>query len=448
MRDIKIPAEILSIIDILSGYGYGAYVVGGAVRDMRLGKTPHDWDVCTSATPDEIKKCFKEYRIIDTGLKHGTVTILMNDGQYEVTTFRIDGVYSDGRHPDQVSFTTNINSDLARRDFTINAMAWSPASGFVDPFGGLNDLKSKIIRCVGNPDERFSEDGLRILRAVRFMSTLGFSIEENTGDSIIKNCDLLEYISAERIASELNKTLLGPGVRLALTAYWKVISIPIPEINAAIGFDQKNPHHGYSLWGHTVEAIANSEMSLIIRLSMLLHDLSKPQCTSFDEQGIGHFYGHPKLSSEMADGILHRLKYDKETIEAVTQLIQYHDNHILSTSPAIKRWLNRLGESRFRELLAVERADALAHKDPRERIAELDSAEQMLAAVLSEVPSFTIKDLKINGSDVISLGVPEGKGVGFVLRTLLDMVIDEKIQNEEIVLKQTVSQIMNQTNIC
>lgn len=305
---MQINKNAEKLIRQLNNQGYEAFIVGGCVRDYLLGLTPHDTDICTNALPEQTKKCFEAYHTFDTGIKHGTISVVCGDEVYEITTYRIDGDYSDNRHPDSVSFTRNINEDLQRRDFTVNAMAYNAEYGLVDPYGGKNDLKDKIIRCVGNPDTRFNEDALRILRALRFASVYGFSIEENTSKSIFKNADLLKNIATERVTSEFLKLICGKDAVKILDAYRETIAVIIPEITVMFNFNQNNIHHSYDLWQHTLTALGTIEPNSILRMTMLLHDIGKPSVKTTDNSGQSHFQGHQLESKKIADKILHRLR--------------------------------------------------------------------------------------------------------------------------------------------
>ena len=311
--DIKIPKDVASIIDQLDEHGYDAYVVGGCVRDSILGRTPNDWDICTSATPDQMIAIFEDYEVIPTGLQHGTITIVINHTPYEITTFRIDGKYLDNRRPDKVSFTTDIVQDLSRRDFTMNSMAYNPKVGLVDPYNGQQDIQSKVIRCVGNADDRFNEDALRIIRALRFASVYGFEISSDTAQSIHNNAGLLNNIAVERINVELCKLLCGKGVLDILLNYSDVIATIIPEIKPCIGFNQNNRYHQYTIYDHIAHAVSNyTGQDIIVKVALLLHDIGKPLCYTEDENG-GHFYGHGEPSRDIAEEVVRRLKFDNYT---------------------------------------------------------------------------------------------------------------------------------------
>lgn len=436
----KIPEEVMFIIQELNRDGYEAYIVGGALRDSILNKPVHDWDICTSATPDEIIKTFPYEDIIPTGLKHGTITIVINDNHYEITTFRIDGDYSDGRRPDNVEFTTNIFEDLRRRDFTINAMAYNPFQGFVDPFNGIEDIKNKIIRCVGNPNDRFNEDGLRILRSIRFSAQLGFTIEEETSKSIHRNKLLLNTISKERIQSELFKILesnyCGNNI---LRKYSDIICQCIPEIKPMIGFEQNNPYHIYDVWEHTLHCMDflvyydDKYKNIILRLAVLLHDVGKPYCYSEDNDGIGHFYHHANISCDMSEKILKNLKCSNDIIDNVCELIKNHDVQFVPTRSFVKRMLNKLGETQLRRLIILKNCDIYGQKQNQsgERIEKLFDIICILNEIIVENECFKLKDLAINGNDLIEYGIPQGKIIGSILNELLYMVIDNEVNNDK-----------------
>ena len=432
---IDIPEGALSVIGKLEAAGFNAYAVGGCVRDSLLGKEPKDWDICTSALPQQVLECFQDCRVIETGLKHGTVTIMIEGFPYEVTTFRIDGDYSDNRRPDSVEFTDTLKEDLSRRDFTINAMAYNPKSGIVDFFDGMADLKTGRIRCVGDPDKRFCEDALRIMRALRFAAVLGFSIEDGTAKAMHENRSLLANISVERISAELNKLIVGKNIPALLLKHVDIITEIIPELIPAIGFKQNTPYHCYDVFRHTLYSVESAPRDVHIRLTMLFHDIGKPSRYT-EADGVGHFYGHAKVSADMAGSILKRLKYDNDTIETVTQLIIYHDAIFKPRRKQIKRWLNKIGEARFRQLVEVKKADAMAQalhvRD--ERVAAMNEALAVLDEILEKRLCFSLKDLAIDGRDLIAIGVPEGARIGAILNRLVLMVIDEEIENDKAAL--------------
>lgn len=432
MGNITIPSGAREIINTLTTAGFEAYVVGGCVRDSLLSLEPHDWDICTSALPSEVLACFSGKRIIDTGMKHGTVTVLTDNIGYEVTTFRIDGDYSDHRRPDSVSFTHNLTEDLSRRDFTINAMAYNDDVGLVDPFGGQEALQRREISCVGDPLCRFNEDALRIMRALRFASTYGFSIEHETANTIHCLASSLNNIAVERIQSELCKLLLGDGVLNILLEYSDVIATIIPEMKPCIGFDQNNRYHEYTVYDHIAHAVANYKGDDIsIKIALLLHDIGKPLCYTENASG-GHFYGHSVPSRDIAETIMKRLRFDNKTKTEALELVLYHDSVIEPTPKTVRRWLNKIGEHRFSQLLKIRMADILAHaKDTQQsRIERCNALKSIMADVLAEEQCFSLKDLAIHGKDILSLGVPEGKIIGNTLRYILDMVINGDVPNE------------------
>lgn len=427
----SIPEHARIVVDRLEYCGYEAYVVGGCVRDSLLGRTPKDWDVCTNALPDEVLRVFRRFHVIKTGLKHGTVTVMVNHEPVEVTTYRIDGEYTDNRHPDAVQFVSDIEADLARRDFTINAMAYSPTHGLVDAFGGQHDLAARKIRCVGEPDARFNEDGLRLMRALRFAARYRFDIERETAYSIHRNRHLLENVSAERIFSELKGILVGDGVLDMLLAFPDVFTVIIPELAPTLGFEQHNPHHCYDVWTHTAHAVQAIPADATLRLAMLLHDVGKPACYSMDEHGKGHFYGHPKRGADMARDILTRLRCDNATLSAVLTYVNEHDRAFPTTIPGMRRLIGKLGESTIRSLFEIKKADMAAQSthERAAKVAALREASLLLDDTLDGGALFTLKDLQINGSDLMKMGVPQGPRIRNVLFTLLEEVQDDALAN-------------------
>lgn len=427
---MKLPKGAEFILNRLTGAGYAAYVVGGCVRDALMGHAPGDYDICTSALPEEMQRVFSGCHVVETGLQHGTLTVVLDHEPYEVTTFRVDGEYTDHRHPDSVHFVGDVREDLARRDFTVNAMAYHPDTGIVDPFGGRQDLARKTIRCVGDAPTRFDEDALRILRALRFASTKQFIIEENTSKAVHELCETLSGVAAERIRVELAKLLCGTGCGNILRDYHDVLFVFLPELAAMKGFDQRNPHHGYDLWEHTVRAVENAPAEEALRLAMLLHDAGKAETISVDENGVGHFYGHAKRSGEIARIVAERLKLDRATADAVAQLVECHDIELTTDSRLLKRRLNRLGEERLRQLIAVQHADRMATGTcaAEESIAIRDELQNALATFLAQTPCFTLKSLAVGGRDMMQLGL-KGPAVGQTLNKLLDAVMDETLAN-------------------
>lgn len=445
---LNIPKDARFIINTLNNNGYDAYVVGGCVRDAILEIEPKDWDITTSAKPEEIKSCFKSNHIISVGEKHGTIGVVINKKVYEVTTYRIDGDYNDNRHPESVVFTDDIEKDLARRDFTMNAMAYNDTKGLVDPFNGQLDLKYMALRCVGNPDERFNEDALRILRGLRFASAYNFSIESNTAMSIIRNRKLLNNISMERIASELNGILCGKNVNFILRRYKDVIAVLIPEIVSTFDFAQNTPHHNKTVWRHTTSAVANIEPDNLLRMVMLLHDIGKPLALRTDENGRDHFKGHNHFSAVLAKTALKRLKYPTKFIEDAVTLIEYHDVRFSDSKKQIKHVMNIIGIENFKRLMKVQKADILAQSKYMQdaKLKNLNLACYTFEGILRRNECYKIKDLKINGSDLIHLGITDGKTIGDILEILLDNVIDETIKNDSIDLKIKAFEIYKDIN--
>lgn len=440
---ITMPPKVKEIVKRLQEAGYEAYAVGGCIRDSILDKEPNDWDICTSAKPQETKDCFSEYTVVETGIQHGTVTVVIEHEPYEVTTYRVDGEYKDNRRPEQVQFVSELKEDLARRDFTINAMAYCEEDGLKDFFGGKNDLQSGVIRCVGDANKRFQEDALRIFRALRFASVLGFEIEEDTAKAIREEKMLLKNIAKERIQVELVKLLLGDGAKDILKEYSDVIAVIIPEIKDMIGFEQHNPHHCYDVWIHTIEALSHTPADKVIRLASLLHDSGKPHCYTCDDDGIGHFYGHAAKSFDIAQTVMNRLKFDNETKHDVCQLVKYHDGIVLGEEKYVKRWLNKMGEVQFQRLLKLKYGDMMGQSE-LERDSKLESLrglDSILTKVLDEEQCFSLKDLNINGRDLIDIGIKEGKKIGKILDKLLEEVIDGKLDNQKEVLLERVREV-------
>ena len=429
---ITIPAAAARLLARLNDHGYEAYVVGGCVRDALMGRTPHDWDICTDALPQQVKKVFAGHPIHDTGIRHGTVLVMEQGEGYEITTFRVDGDYSDHRHPDRVSFVRSLREDLARRDFTVNAMAYHPSAGLIDLFGGEADLAAGVIRCVGEPSERFAEDGLRILRALRFAARFCFQVEERTGQAMHAQRALLDYIAAERIFSELKGFLSGGGVCALLLEYRDVFAQFLPEVAGMFDFHQYNPHHCYDVWTHTAHAVECAPPETVLRLTMLFHDIGKPSCFTRDERGIGHFLGHPEVSAQLADDILRRLRSDNRLREAVVRQVRSHDWPLPETERAGRRFLARLGEEGARWSLAVHRADILAQHPATQpaKLERLARAEALLDALLAQQACFQLKDLAVNGRDLIDLGLAPGPSVGQELKRLFALVIEGECPNE------------------
>lgn len=441
---IKIPQQVNRAIEILRQNGHTAYIVGGAVRDALMGKDAHDWDIATSARPEETAQAFRDFRVIETGIKHGTVTVIVDGESLEITTYRIESGYSDNRHPDRVEFTDMIEDDLSRRDFTVNAIAYSPSAGIADPFGGCGDIDAKIIRCVGEPDKRFGEDALRILRALRFSAVLGFEIDKDTSDSIRKNCKSLENISVERIFVELSKLLCGKDAKRILLDYSEIFFFILPELKPMKNCTQNHERHILDVWGHTVEAVANVESSVHMRLAMLFHDSGKPYVKSTDENGVDHFYSHAKKSREIAFDALTRLKVSNRLRDKVCDLVEYHDflpDRI--SKKTYKKYIGLLGPETVEELFEIRKADISA-QNPR-FLAEGLKANEIGLKILNEIKKenscLKIGDLAINGRDLEKAGIPPSPEMGRILETLLDEVLEEKTENSKNALLERVKDI-------
>lgn len=423
--NFEIPDGARRILQTLNSVGHEAYLVGGCVRDLLRDVEPHDWDICTSALPEKTEQCFADRRVIETGLKHGTVTVLEGGEPYEITTYRTEGPYSDSRRPDFVRFVSNLEEDLARRDFTMNAIAMDLRGNLRDPYGGADDIKAGLIRCVGEPNQRFQEDGLRVIRALRFAAIFGYQIEKQTAQAVHENRAMLDRVAAERINSELCKLLVGKGAGNVLRHYPDVFCQFWPLLGPLVTLEQSNPWHCWGGWEHTIHALEASPADVTLRLAMLLHDIGKPVCKSTDEKGIDHFYGHPAVSARLADQMLRALKFDKKTRERVVLLVERHDAQLPPKSQVIRRWLNRLGPETFFQLLEVKWADSMgqAPEKVQDRMAELDGIRAKAEQILAEDQCLTLKDLAVDGRDVIAAGIAPGPEVGRVLGELLERVV-------------------------
>lgn len=441
---MEIPEKVEYIISTLTDSGFEAYAVGGCVRDTILGRIPGDWDITTSARPEQVKELFK--RTIDTGIQHGTVTVMLDKEGFEVTTYRIDGEYEDSRHPKSVEFTTNLVEDLKRRDFTINAMAYNPKTGIVDVFDGIGDMERRLIRCVGRAEERFDEDALRMLRAVRFAGQLGFSIDEKTRKAVCQKAEALKNISAERIRAELTKLLVSDHPELLREVYETNISQAIlPEWDRMMETRQENPHHIYSVGGHTIKALEavrdlwkeqgqgkNKEYSILC-WAVFLHDCGKPAAKTTDEAGVDHFYNHGEVGSQMAKKILRRLKFDNYTIDAVTRLVKWHDYRFGGKEGAVRRAASSIGTDLTELLFPLQRAD-IAGQNPdtwTEKLQRLSRAEKMYQEIRKKDQCLSLRELKVNGRDLIEAGFRPGKALGEILDYLLDRVLEEPEKNEK-----------------
>lgn len=426
-----LPEDAGYIIQQLNAHGHRAYAVGGCVRDSLLGLTPNDWDICTSALPEEMQQIFAHHHVVETGLKHGTLTVVLHHVPYEVTTFRVDGAYTDHRHPDEVRYVADVCQDLARRDFTINAMAYHPGTGLVDAFGGQEDLSAGIIRCVGDPLRRFDEDALRILRALRFASTYSFSIEAETARGVHNLKSTLHGVAAERIRVELAKLLCGRGVADILRQYHDVFAELFPALQPLKDFQQHTPFHRYDVWEHTLRAVEAVAPTEVLRLTMLLHDSGKPSVFTMDEQGVGHSRGHQSVSAAIAQQVLTFLRVDNATFDRVLLLVKHHDIP-LDTSPALlKRRLHQFGEEALRQLMEVQRADMMGKGTMTESDIEDITAARIHALndVLASHPCVTLKALDIRGGDVTALGI-KGKAIGQCLEFLLEEVMADRLPNQ------------------
>ncbi len=428
---ISIPDNVKIILQRLKNAGFEAYCVGGAVRDSIMGLIPGDWDITTSALPEETKELFKDFRTVDTGLKHGTLTVIIDKTPYEVTTFRIDGEYDDNRHPENVTFTSKIGDDLARRDFTINALAYNEETGLVDLYGGQDDIYNSIIRTVGDADTRFQEDGLRIMRALRFSATLGFEIQEETKKSIHKNKDLLKNISAERLTVELTKLLCGKNAFNILMEYPDVLSVFIPEITHAVNFKQYGKKHAYDVWEHICHTVDTIPGDRILRLTMLLHDLGKVPTHKLNENGDSTFKNHATVGGEMAKEILTRLKFDKKTINRVSFLVGCHDFEPPETKIELKKHLKTKTPEDIRTLLVIKKSDRGALSESYRDISE-GTAQTLkwLEEIENNNECCTISQLAVNGKDLEKNGL-KGEEIGNALNDLLDAVIENKVENNK-----------------
>lgn len=434
---IQLPEKVNTIIQTLQEHGYEAYAVGGCVRDSLLGREPGDWDITTSASPDETKKLFA--RTVDTGIEHGTVTVLLGKEGFEVTTYRIDGKYEDSRHPTEVIFTRNLREDLLRRDFTINAMAYNDTEGIVDIFGGMDDLKRKIIRCVGNARERFGEDALRIMRGVRFAAQLGFSLEKETKGAMTELAPTLEKISAERIQTELVKLLVSDSPELIREAYHLgITAVILPEFDEMMRTGQETKYHRYDVGEHTVQAVCNVPPDKVLRLTMLLHDVAKPEMKTVDADGTAHFKGHDIRGEQKAKEILRRLKFDNGTIHKVTKLVRWHDYRMPAEKKNVRKAMSKISAELFPMYLLVKRADILAHSMYRreEELENLSGLQKCYEEIVADHECVSLKQLAVTGTDLIGIGMKPGKQIGEVLNELLRIVLEyPEFNNKEHLLR-------------
>lgn len=438
---IDAPISVMKIIETLEQAGFEAYAVGGCVRDSLLGRNPSDWDITTSARPEQVKALFSH--TIDTGIRHGTVTVMLEHVGYEVTTYRIDGEYEDSRHPKEVIFTPLLTEDLKRRDFTINAMAWNPRAGIIDEFGGMEDLDEGIIRCVGSPEERFSEDALRMMRAVRFSAQLGYEIEPATKAAIRKLAPNLTHVSAERIQVELVKLVESMHPDYLRVAYETGITrVVLPEFDLCMETEQHNPHHCYTVGEHMLHSMLAVSSNRYLRLAMLLHDIAKPEKKKTDEQGIDHFHGHQEASEEMAKVILRRLKFDNETIRIVSRLIGFHDYRFPAERRSVRRAVWKVGEDLFPMLLQVKEADTMAQSlyERAEKLEWIAKVEKLYREILKDRECLSLKDLAVTGRDLIRVGCAPGPELGRILNEMLQDVLEHPEHNNKEYLLQSIRQ--------
>lgn len=438
-----VPAWALFVLDELESAGFEAWFVGGFVRDALLGREAYDVDVATSAAWERVRDVFSAQgvTVIETGAKHGTVTVRSAGHNVEVTTYRVDGAYADGRHPDSVSRARSIEEDLARRDFTMNAVAYHPRKGLLDPFGGIGDMRRRVIRAVGDADARLQEDALRVLRAVRFASQLGFAVEPKTEDALFRCANGIAALSGERVSHEMDGILCGMSVHDAIMRYARVVGIVIPELLELEGLDQRNPYHVYDVLEHTAWAVQHTRPDLLVRWAAFLHDFGKPSCCTVDENGRGHFYGHPACSVELARGVLKRMRKSARFSADVLTLVEWHDADIAPTPKSVKRMLARLDGRAdvLRALCELKRGDARAQSErARGKLENASAVERTLDEVLAANEAFTVRDLEMNGEDVLALGVPRGPEVGRALQAALDAVIEGRLPNEREALRSFV----------
>ena len=431
---MRLPLDVSQCIEALEGASFATYAVGGCVRDHLLGLIPQDFDLCTAATPDQIQRVFFNRQLVLAGLKHGTVGVVTPSGVVEITTFRAEGGYTDCRHPGWVRFVPNIEEDLARRDFTINAMAWSPTRGLCDPFGGAADLKNRILRAVGDPTVRFQEDSLRILRGARFATKYHLQPDSATEQAMFDQAHLMDGLARERVFDELCKLLILVDAQDLL--HWApIITQAIPELKPTLGLDQHSPHHAYDLYTHISHVTAATAPDLILRWAALLHDVGKPSTFTLDEAGRGHFFGHAKSGAATADAVLHRLKAPTALREQVVRLVELHMNPLEPERKLLRRWLSRLGSDTLHRLLALQEADmgskGTGKSAKNNRFTEI---RHIVEEIQAENACLSIKDLAVNGSDLIALGFVPGKALGQCLQTLLEQVLDEQLPNDRTAL--------------
>lgn len=439
---MRIPEQIAEILAKLEAAGFEAYVVGGCVRDGIMGKSAHDYDITTSAEPRETERVFADCRVVETGIKHGTVTVLYKGLSVEITTFRVDGDYPDGRHPSEIAFSKNIKDDLARRDFTMNAIAYSPKCGIIDPFGGESDIKARVIRCVGVPEKRFSEDALRVLRALRFSAELGFSIDDKTSEALFGKKDTLEKVSKERTFSELKRLLCGDNVKNVLIEYREVFAEIIPELREMFDYEQNSHYHNSTLYVHTARAVEAAPKTAVMRLAMLLHDIGKPFCRTTDDNGEGHYYGHAGKSAEIAERVLRELKCDNALRMNVCEIIKYHDIPVELSERIIRKRLARYGAELFREIMEAHIADDSAKREfCLERTEKERKSIEIAEKIAAEKPCLSLRQLAISGSDLNGIVTPSPE-MGKLLKKLLAEVVDGSLPNKREALLERAKELL------
>ena len=430
-----LPPQVLFCIDKLKSAGFKAYAVGGCVRDSLLGLTPHDYDMCTNATPEQTQAVFKDLPLVLNGTKHGTVGVILEHRNYEITTFRTEGGYADSRHPDWVRFVGNVEEDLARRDFTVNAMAYSPDEGYIDPWGGQKDLQNRILRTVGDPKQRFTEDALRILRGVRFAIRFDLEPEKETEQAMSELAATMDGLSAERIYDELGKILLTAKAADILR-YTPVLTQVLPELLPCVDFDQRTPYHIHDIYTHTAHVVERVPKDPVLRWTAILHDIGKPPCFTVDENGQGHFYGHASVSAEMADAVLRRLKAPTALREQVVTLIKLHMNPLYPDRKMLTRLLSKHGWDTVEKLLALQKADYGAN------VPDYSPAEAFMEQLRQEDACLHIRDLEVSGQDLMSMGITPGPRLGEILKKLLQLVQEEQLPNEKNALLKYVEELI------
>ncbi len=435
--ELQLPANVLTAIKLLNDHGYEAFVVGGAIRNHLLNLPIYDFDLTTSATPEEMKEVFANYKVIETGIKHGTLTIHIDHLPLEITTYRIEKEYLDHRHPSVVEFTRNLKEDLGRRDFTINALAYHPSLGIVDYYGGLKDIEDGIIRAIHEPCKRFDEDALRIMRALRFKANLGFEIEEMTAKAMHEQKELLNYISAERIHDELCRTLCGEYIFSTLMDYKDILATIIPEFEMMLDCPHDNPHHIYDVYTHTAHVVEHTPAKVNLRMAALLHDLGKPYVKTFDASHIAHYKGHALKSYELSKKILKRLKFSSEDAKNILTLILYHDDYMKNTKASLKHFLREFGPATTYQLLDLQIADNMAKSNVFDCSEIYGECHDLIDEILANKECYSLQDLAIKGADVIALGI-EGANISIALNAALDAVIAEEVANEKAALIQYI----------